>query len=194
MGIGILIVDRMYAVDTPISNACQDEKIHELLFWIRLAIIQMTWILFSKEARMIGKKISELHVGDKAAFSKTVSETDVYLYAGMTGDFNPAHLNAVYASHTFFKERIAQGMLLGGFISAILGSHLPGPGTIYVRQELNFRSPAHIGDTVTAQAEVIEIESEKNRVRLRTTCVDQEGRLLVDGEATVSPPKALKND
>ncbi len=141
---------------------------------------------------MIGKTISELQVGDKAAFAKTISETDIYLYAGITGDFNPAHLNEVYASQTFFKKRIAQGMLLGGFISAILGSHLPGPGTIYVRQELNFLRPVHIGDTVTAEAEVVEILSEKNRVRLKTTCVNQDGSLLVEGEATVSPPKAAK--
>jgi 3-hydroxybutyryl-CoA dehydratase len=141
---------------------------------------------------MIGKTIEELQVGDRAEFAKTISESDIYLYAGITGDFNPAHLNEVYASKTFFKTRIAQGMLLGGFISAILGSHLPGPGTIYVRQELNFLSPLRIGDTVTARAEVIEIMAEKNRIRLKTTCANQEGTLLVEGVATVSPPKASK--
>ena len=84
-------------------------------------------------------------------------------------------------------------MLLGGFISAILGYHLPGPGTIYVRQELNFLSPLRIGDTVIAQAEVIEIIAEKNRIKLKTTCVNQEGTLLVEGLATVSPPKGKQN-
>ena len=138
---------------------------------------------------MVGKTIEELRVGDRAAFSKTISESDIYLYAGITGDFNPAHLDEVYASKTFFKTRIAQGMLLGGFISAILGFHLPGPGTIYIRQELDFRSPVRIGDTVTAVAEVIELNVEKNRVKLKTTCTNQDGTPLVDGIATVSPPK-----
>jgi 3-hydroxybutyryl-CoA dehydratase len=139
---------------------------------------------------MRGKTISELKVGDSAEFSKTISEADVYLYAGVTGDLNPAHINEAYARNTFFKTRIAHGMLSAGFISAVLGMQLPGPGTIYMRQELSFRAPVRIGDTVTARAEVIEINVEKNRVRLKTTCVNQEGTLVLDGEALVSPPKA----
>ena len=138
---------------------------------------------------MIGKTIEELHVGDKAEFSKTISESDIYLYAGITGDFNPAHINEAYAAKTFFKTRIAHGMLLGGFISAIFGNQLPGPGTIYIRQELNFLRPVHIGDTVTARAEIVEVLTEKNRIRVETTCVNQDGILLVDGEAILSPPK-----
>ncbi len=138
---------------------------------------------------MTGKTIEELRVGDCAEFSKTVSESDIYLYAGITGDFNPAHIDEHYASKTLFKTRIAHGMLLGGFISAILGCRLPGPGTIYIRQEVNFRKPVHIGDTVTARVEIVEIIIEKNQARLKTTCVNQEGALLVDGEAMVSPPK-----
>ena len=138
---------------------------------------------------MIGKTIEELHVGDQAEFSKTISESDIYLYAGITGDFNPAHVNEAYAAKTFFKTRIAHGMLLGGFISAIFGNQLPGPGTIYIRQELNFLRPVHIGDTLIARAEIVEVLTEKNRIRLKTTCVNQDGILLVDGEAIVSPPK-----
>ncbi len=138
---------------------------------------------------VIGKTIREISVGDRAEFSKTITESDIYLFAGITGDFNPAHLDEAYASKTFFKKRIAQGMLLGGFISAVLGYHLPGPGTIYIRQELNFLRPARVGDTVNAQAEIIEIDVEKNRAILRTTCVNQEGAVLVDGTAIVSPPK-----
>jgi 3-hydroxybutyryl-CoA dehydratase len=146
--------------------------------------------LFRKEVIMVkGKTIEELRVGDSEEISKTISESDVYLYAGITGDFNPAHIDESYAQKTFFKTRIAQGMLMGGFISAILGYHLPGPGTIYVRQELNFLSPVRIGDTVTSRAEVIEVLRDKKRVRLRTTCTNQNGVLLVDGEAVVSPPK-----
>lgn len=138
---------------------------------------------------MIGKTIEELKLGDVAEFAKTVSESDIYLYAGVTGDFNPAHINETYAGKTFFKTRIAQGMLTAGFISAILGTQLPGPGTIYLRQELNFLAPVRIGDTITARVEVIEIISEKNRVRLKTTCTNQDGTQVLDGEAVTSPPK-----
>ncbi len=138
---------------------------------------------------MIGKTIEELKLGDVAEFTKTVSESDIYLYAGITGDLNPAHINETYAGKTFFKTRIAQGMLTAGFISAILGTQLPGPGTIYLRQELNFLAPVRIGDTITARVEVIEIISEKNRVRLKTTCTNQDGTQVLDGEAVTSPPK-----
>jgi 3-hydroxybutyryl-CoA dehydratase len=139
---------------------------------------------------MIGKTIYEMKVGDVAEFSKTISESDIYLYAGVTGDFNPAHINEAYASKTFFKTRIAHGMLVAGFISAILSTQLPGPGAIYIRQELNFLAPVRVGDTITARAEVIEIIAEKNRVRLKTTCVNQDGTLVLEGEAIASPPKA----
>ena len=142
---------------------------------------------------MIGRTMNELNIGDAAEFSKTVSEADVYLFAGVTGDLNPAHINEAYAQKTFFKTRIAHGMLSAGFISAILGNQLPGPGTIYIRQELNFLAPVRIGDTVTARVEVIEKITEKNRVRFRTTCVTQEGTMITDGEALVSPPKAPKS-
>jgi 3-hydroxybutyryl-CoA dehydratase len=140
---------------------------------------------------MIGKTIDELKVGDTAE-TKTVSEADIYMYAGVTGDANPAHIDEVYASNTFFKTRIAHGMLLGGFISTVLGNRLPGNGTIYMKQELEFLAPVHIGDTVTARAEVVEIIQDKNRVLMRTTCVNQDGVTVVDGEALVSPPKAPK--
>ena len=141
---------------------------------------------------MDGKTIDELKVGDTAEFTKTVSEADIYMYAGVTGDANPAHIDEVYASNTFFKTRIAHGMLLGGFISTVLGNRLPGHGTIYMKQELDFLAPVRIGDTVTARAEVVEIIQDKNRVLMRTTCVNQDGVTVVDGEALVSPPKAPK--
>jgi 3-hydroxybutyryl-CoA dehydratase len=141
---------------------------------------------------MIGKTIDELKVGDTAEFTKTVSEADIYLYAGVTGDVNPAHIDEVHASNTFFKTRIAHGMLLAGFISTVLGNRLPGYGTIYMKQELEFLAPVRIGDTVTARAEVVDVEKEENRVKLRTTCVNQDGTTVVDGEALVSPPKPPK--
>jgi hypothetical protein len=93
---------------------------------------------------MIGKTIEELQVGERAEFSKTISETDVYLYAGITGDLNPAHVDEEYAKKTFFKTRIAHGMLLGGLISGVLGNRLPGPGTIYLRQEMDFLGPGSL--------------------------------------------------
>jgi 3-hydroxybutyryl-CoA dehydratase len=142
---------------------------------------------------MIGKTIDKISLGDAAEFSKTVSETDVYLYAGIIGDFNPAHVNEAYAQKTFFKTRIAHGMLTAGFISTILGTQLPGPGTIYMKQSLSFLAPVRFGDTITARAEVVEIIAEKNRIRLKTTCTNQDGTVVLDGEAVVSPPKAQKS-
>ena len=139
-----------------------------------------------------GKSIDKLQVGDAAEFAKTVSETDIYLYAGITGDFNPAHVNENYAKNTFFKTRIAHGMLTAGFISAIIANQLPGPGTIYLKQELSFLAPVHIGDTITARVEILELNTEKNRVRLKTTCSNQDGVMVLEGFGLVSPPKAPK--
>jgi len=141
---------------------------------------------------MIGKTIDELKLGDRAEFAKTVSESDIYLYAGVTGDLNPAHVNEAYAEKTFFKTRIAHGMLIAGFISTILGNQLPGHGTIYLRQELDFLAPVHVGDTITAQVEVVEIMTEKKHARFKTICVNQEGAMVLDGEALVSPPRPPK--
>jgi len=141
---------------------------------------------------VIGKNINELQIGDTAEFAKTISESDVYLYAGITGDINPVHLNEEYAKNTFFKTRIAHGMLSAGLISTVIGNKLPGTGSIYVKQDLSFLAPVRIGDTITARVEVIEIIAEKNRARLQTTCVNQEGTQVLDGEAVISPPKPLK--
>jgi len=141
---------------------------------------------------MTGKTIDEIKVGDTAQSAKTVSESDIYLYAGITGDFNPAHVNEEYARNTFFNTRIAHGMLTAGFISAVIANRLPGPGTIYMKQELIFLAPVKIGDTITARVEVSEIMYEKNLVRLRTTCTNHEGTVVLEGEALISPPKLPK--
>ena len=141
---------------------------------------------------MIGKTINELNIGDKAEISKTVSESDIYQFAGITGDFNPAHVNEEYAKKTFFKTRIAHGILSAGFISAVIGTKLPGTGSIYIKQTLSFLAPVRIGDTITARVEVIEVIDGKNRVRLKTDCVNQEGKQVLEGEAVVSPPKSPK--
>lgn len=141
---------------------------------------------------MIGKTYNEINPGDSARFSKTITEADVILFAGVTGDLNPAHIDESYAQGTFFKTRIAHGMLSAGFISAVIGTRLPGPGTIYMHQSLDFLAPVAIGDTVTAIVEVIEKIEEKERIRLKTTCVNQKGTTILKGEALVSPPRAPK--
>jgi 3-hydroxybutyryl-CoA dehydratase len=142
---------------------------------------------------MIGKTFDQLSVGDADRFSKTVTETDIYLFAGVTGDLNPAHVNEVYAQGTFFKTRIAHGMLSAGFISAVIGTRLPGPGTVYLQQTLNFLAPVRIGDTVTAEVAVLEKMADKKRVRLKTVCVNQDGVQVLAGEALVSPPRPPKS-
>ena len=139
---------------------------------------------------MRGYTIDELKVGQSASFAKTITESDVYTFAGVTGDFNPAHVNEEYAKSTHFKGRIAHGMLSAGLISAVLAMQLPGPGSIYLGQTLRFAAPVRIGDTVTATVTVSSLNPERNRAVMRTVCTNQEGTVLIDGEATVLPPKA----
>ena len=141
---------------------------------------------------MIGKTISELKIGDTAEFAKTISESDIYMFAGITGDFNPVHVNEDFAKQTFFKTRIAHGILTAGLISTVIGTKLPGTGCIYVKQDLNFLAPVRIGDTITARAEIVEILDKKNRIRLKTTCFNQDDTRVLDGEAVVSPPRPPK--
>jgi 3-hydroxybutyryl-CoA dehydratase len=126
--------------------------------------------------------------GDRAETSRTITDADVVLFAGVTGDFNPAHMDAVAAERGPFGGRIAHGMLTGGLISAVLAMKLPGPGTIYLSQSLRFLRPVRIGDTVTARVEVLETIEKKRRVRLATSAVNQNGETVVDGEALVMLP------
>lgn len=134
------------------------------------------------------RRYSEIRVGDRAFVAKTVSEADVYLFAGITGDLNPAHVNEEIMKTSKFGGRIAHGMLVAGFISAVLGMQLPGPGTIYLSQTIQFKAPVRIGDTVRAEAEVVE-KLDKGRIRLRTTCSIQDGTIVADGEALVIAPR-----
>ena len=134
-------------------------------------------------------RFEEIRVGQTAELTKTVTETDVVLYAGITGDLNPAHVDAVYAAKSRFGGRIAHGMLSAGFISAVLAMKLPGPGTIYLSQGLRFLRPVRIGDTVTARVEVAETVPGKRRVRLLTTCLNQDGEAVIEGEALVMLPE-----
>ena len=132
--------------------------------------------------------MEQLTIGQNAAFSKTISESDVYAFAGVTGDMNPAHLNAEYAKTTKFRERIAHGMLSASLLSTVLGTLLPGRGTIYLRQDVKFVNPVHFGDTITAIVEVIKKDERRNRVTLKTICLNQAGIVVIDGEALVIPP------
>lgn len=136
-----------------------------------------------------GRTAQELTVGERASLSRAVSEGDLALFAGATGDVNPIHFDQSYAEGTFFRGRIAHGILSAGLVSAVIGNQLPGLSTIYVSQTLRFLAPVRPGDTVTAQVEVLEIDVERNRVRLRTTCVTQSGTVVLDGEAVVMPPR-----
>ena len=133
----------------------------------------------------------EIALGQSASVTKTISEYDIYAFAGVTGDFNPAHVNAPYAEGTSFKTRIAHGMLTASFVSAVLGMHLPGTGTILISNTANFLAPVHMGDTITATAEVVE-KLEKGRIRLKTTVTDQNGAVVLSGESLVSAPRAQK--
>jgi 3-hydroxybutyryl-CoA dehydratase len=135
-----------------------------------------------------GKSIHELKVGDSAQISKIITETDINDFAKVTGDFNPLHLDQAYAENTFFKGRIAHGLLSVGLLSSILGNILPGHGTIYLSHEIKFLAPVRIGDTITAKVEVIELVPEKNRAKFKTICMNQDGKEVVDGIAWAMPP------
>ena len=128
---------------------------------------------------------ADIKVGDSASVSKTITESEIVTYAGITGDFNPVHVDAEYASKSMFKERIAHGMLVSGYISAVLGYHLPGPNTIYLGQDLKFTAPVKIGDTVTAEAVVMEKRDDKRIIKFKTTVTNQRGEIVVDGSAVV---------
>lgn len=133
-------------------------------------------------------KITELSVGQSAEMQKTVMEDDITAFAKVSGDYNPVHLDEEAAKKTMFGGRIAHGMLGASVISAAIAMKLPGPGSIYLAQSLRFTKPVRIGDTVTARVEVLEVTAAKKRVRLGTSCRNQNGELVIDGEATVMIP------
>jgi 3-hydroxybutyryl-CoA dehydratase len=128
--------------------------------------------------------MNKFNLGQKAKLSKTISETDVYLFSGISGDFNPIHLNTEYAKDTMFKERIVQGVLIVGLISSVIANKLPGPGSIFLSQEIKYVSPVKINDTITAIVEITEILDE-GKFRLKTQCINQRKELVIDGAAKV---------
>lgn len=127
----------------------------------------------------------EFEVGDKASLAKTITDEDVRMFAAATGDLNPLHLDEEYAAKSRFGRRVAHGMLSAGMISAVLGTELPGPGTIYLGQTLKFLAPVYLGDTITATVTLAEYNREKGRMTFQTVCTNQEGAELVSGEAQV---------
>lgn len=136
---------------------------------------------------MDGFAFEDLSVGQTARFAKTITEADILMFAAVSGDTNPVHIDAEHAAGTMFKQRIAHGMLSASLISTVLGTRLPGPGTIYMAQSLKFRAPVTIGQTVTAVVEVTALDPAKRRVTLSTVCLVG-GKPVVEGEATVMVP------
>ena len=138
------------------------------------------------EDQLDGYAFEDLEIGQSASAGKTITDVDIVLFAAVSTDTNPVHLDAEIARASVFKERVAHGMLSAGLIGAVLGTKLPGAETIYIGQTLRFRAPVRIGDTVTATAEVTGLDPEKERATLKTTCTVG-GKVVIEGEATVMP-------
>ena len=134
--------------------------------------------------------LDELSVGQSAQMVRTVTEADIVLFAQVSGDNNPVHLDEAFAAQTPFKTRIAHGMLSAAYISAVIGTQLPGPGTIYMQQALRFKRPVKIGDEVTTIATISEIDPVKGRVSIDTVCLVG-GKPVIEGEALVMAPRKL---
>jgi 3-hydroxybutyryl-CoA dehydratase len=131
------------------------------------------------------KRYDEFRVGDTTTFSKTITEADILLFAAVSGDYYPLHVDAEYAKTTRFGQRAAHGMLTASLLSTVNGLMLQKPGGIYVEQSVRFRRPVFIGDTLTARAEVTELIPGKRRLRVRTSIVNQHGKTVVDGEGVI---------
>lgn len=134
-----------------------------------------------------GYFFEDLKVGQSAVFGKTITEADILMFAGVSGDTNPVHLNEEFGKRGMFKGRIAHGMLSASLISTVIGTKLPGPGGIYVSQNLRFKAPVRIGDTVLAKVEITELFPEKKRAAFKTTCTVGE-TVVIDGEAVIMIP------
>ena len=136
----------------------------------------------------------DFQVGERASFSKTISDDDVRTMAEVTGDFNPLHMDEEYASKTRFGRRIVHGVFSAGLISAVLGNQLPGPGSIYLSQQVEFLAPVFIGDTVTATVEVVSWRPDKKIITLKTDCHNQNNKQVVAGQAVLMVPRAAPSN
>jgi len=141
--------------------------------------------------KLHGLYFEDLEVGMHDVFAKTVTDADIIIFAGISGDTNPVHLNHEFASMTMFEGRIAHGMLTAAFISTVIGTKLPGPGCIYVSQALRFKAPVKVGDTVQAHCTVTKMIPEKKFIELKTQCIVA-GKVVIDGEATIMVPSRVK--
>jgi 3-hydroxybutyryl-CoA dehydratase len=135
-----------------------------------------------------GHYLEEMHVGMTATYARTVTEADIVLFCGISGDVNPVHLDQEFAKQTMFKGRIAHGMLTASFISTVLGTKLPGPGCIYISQNLKFKAPVRIGDTVKARVTVTAVDQERGRITVATVCHVGDTQ-VIDGEAQLLVPR-----
>lgn len=138
---------------------------------------------------MLGKTIDSIQVGDSAEIIRRAADGDIAEFVDSVGDYNPIHSDREYAAGTMFNERIAPGIWTAGLISAVIGTRLPGPGAIYLSQDLRFLRPVKFGDVIRARVEVLETNRERNRLRLKTVCTNQRGDEVLTGEALVMPPK-----
>ncbi len=140
---------------------------------------------------MIGKTINEIKIGDKASQTVEITEKNVHLFGEITNDYNPAHFDSEYASKTMFKKCISHGMYVGSLFSKVFGMDLPGRGSIYVSQSLKFKRPVYFGDSIKAEVEVKELNVERNRVTFDCVAYNQNGDIVVKGEAELMPPKGV---
>ena len=137
---------------------------------------------------MVKKKFEDIQVGEKVSFGKTITEADVFAFAGITADFNPIHVNAEFAKNSFFGKRVAHGMLTASLINQTL-TNLGGLGTIHLTQTVKFLAPVFIGDTVTVLSEVASKDPAKNRLTVKSTVTNQEGKTILEGEALIMMPR-----
>ena len=138
---------------------------------------------------MIGLTIDAIAVGDSAQITRRVTDDDIAGFVDAVGDYNPVHADREYAATTVFKEPIAPGIWTAGLVSAVVGTRLPGPGAIYISQDLRFLKPVKAGDAISARVEVVDVQREKNRIRLRTVCTNQRAEDVLTGEAVVMPSR-----
>jgi len=142
--------------------------------------------------KLHGYYFEDMEEGMNDVFAKTITDADIITFAGISGDTNPVHLNHEFASETMFEGRIAHGMLTASFISTVIGTKMPGPGCIYVNQNLRFKAPVKSGDTVLATVTVVATVPEKRFVELKTVCTVGD-KVVVDGDALVMVPSRLKS-
>lgn len=137
---------------------------------------------------MVPKRFEEIPLGTKAVFAKTITETDIFAFAGITGDFNPLHINAEFAKGSRFKQRVAHGMLTAGIINNTL-THIGGVGTIHLSQTVRFLAPVFIGDTVTVTSEVVSKDEAKGRITVQSIVTNQSAKAVIEGEALLMVPR-----